>query len=124
VTLYLSAFGVLAERFGHLGGPQRWTNYLTVGGRMMGIQVENADESTATRYFHLAHLGSVSVITNEAGVVVERLSVACPRVREAEPGERLGPAPQPRRPPPTRPAPSRASRAAASPATSTWPRWA
>jgi hypothetical protein len=68
VTLYLSGMGVLAERFGQLGGPQRWTNYLIVGGRLVGIHVENADETTLTRHPGL------------------RLSVACPRVRAVEPG--------------------------------------
>ena len=46
MTLYLSGMGVLAERFGQLGGPQRWTNYLMAGGRLVGIQVENADKTT------------------------------------------------------------------------------
>jgi hypothetical protein len=52
----------------------RWTNYLIVGGRLIGVHIEKADESTATRYFHTDHLGSISVITNETGGVVERLS--------------------------------------------------
>ena len=88
---------MLAERFAGTGGTVRWTNYLVVGGRFIGIHVENSDETTATRYFHTDHLGSIAVITNEAGAVVERLSVAYPRVREAEPEERLGAAPPPRR---------------------------
>jgi hypothetical protein len=50
VTLYFPAMGVLAERFGQLTGPQRWTNYLVVGGRLIGIRAENADETTLTRY--------------------------------------------------------------------------
>jgi RHS repeat-associated protein len=41
---------------------------------MIGIRVENADETTLTRYFHTDHLGSIAVITNETGAVVERLS--------------------------------------------------
>jgi hypothetical protein len=91
---------VFAERFAGLGGGGvQWTNYLIVGGRLVGVFIQKADESTATRYFHTDHLGSISVITNESGGVVERLSVACPRVREAEPGERLGQAPQSRRQP-------------------------
>jgi hypothetical protein len=52
--------GVLAERFGQLTGPQRWTNYLIVGGRLIGIRVENPDETTLTRYFHTDHLGSIA----------------------------------------------------------------
>jgi hypothetical protein len=74
VTLYLSGMGVLAERFGQLGGPQRWTNYLMAGGRLVGIQVENADETTLTRWFHTYHLGSIAVITDETGAVTQRLS--------------------------------------------------
>jgi RHS repeat-associated protein len=74
VTLYIAGGGVLAERFAGTGGIVRWTNYLMVGGRYIGIHVENSDETTATRYFHTDHLGSIAVITNEAGAVVERLS--------------------------------------------------
>jgi hypothetical protein len=69
VTLYISGMGVLAERFGQLGGPQRWTNLPVVGGRLIGIRVENADETTLTRYFHTDHLGSIAVISDEAGQV-------------------------------------------------------
>jgi RHS repeat-associated protein len=65
---------VLAERFAGTGGTVRWTNFLVVGGRYIGIHVENSDATTATRYFHTDHLGSIAVITNEAGAVVERLS--------------------------------------------------
>jgi len=39
---------------------------------MRTIQV--ASETLTTRYFHTDHLGSVSVITNETGAVVERLA--------------------------------------------------
>jgi RHS repeat-associated protein len=74
VTLYFAAMGVLAERFGQLTGPQRWTNLPVVGGRLIGIKVENADQTTLTRYFHTDHLGSIAVITNEVGVVTQRLS--------------------------------------------------
>ena len=38
-----------------------------VGGRYIGIHVENSDETTLTRYFHTDHLGSIAVITNEVG---------------------------------------------------------
>jgi hypothetical protein len=33
-----------------------------------------AAETISTRYFHTDHLGSISVITDENGVVLERLS--------------------------------------------------
>jgi len=38
------------------------------------MHVENSDETVATRYFHKDHLGSISVITDESGAVLERLS--------------------------------------------------
>ena len=52
----------------------RWTNYLMAAGSLVGMHVENSDETTSTRYFHKDHLGSIAVITDEAGAVVERLS--------------------------------------------------
>jgi uncharacterized protein RhaS with RHS repeats len=74
-TLYLSGGGVFAERFAGLGGGGvQWTNYLIIGGRLVGVHIQKADESTATRYFHTDHLGSISVITKEDCGVVERLS--------------------------------------------------
>jgi hypothetical protein len=79
ITLYLGGGGVFAERFAGIGGGGvRWTDYLIVGGRLVGVHIQKADETTATRYFHSDHLGSISVITKEAGIgldiVVERLS--------------------------------------------------
>jgi RHS repeat-associated protein len=69
-TLYLGG----AEKFTGSGGAVRWTNYLTAAGGLVGMHVENSDETTSTRYFHKDHLGSIAVITDEAGAVVERLS--------------------------------------------------
>jgi RHS repeat-associated protein len=69
-TLYLGG----AEKFTGSGGAVRWTNYLMAAGGLVGMHVENSDETTSTRYFHKDHLGSIAVITNEAGAVVERLS--------------------------------------------------
>ena len=43
-------------------------------GGVVGMHVENSDETVSTRYFHKDHLGSISVITDEAGAVLERLS--------------------------------------------------
>jgi hypothetical protein len=78
---------VLAERFAGTGGSVRWTNYLIVGGRFIGIHVENSDETTLTRYFHTDHLGSIAVITNEAGAWVERLSYDAWGLRRQTNGE-------------------------------------
>ncbi|MDC7789639.1 DUF637 domain-containing protein [Rhodoplanes sp. TEM] len=74
-TLYIAGFGVLAELSGAGGPAARWTDYLAVGNAKVGMRVtEVASQTISLRYFHLDHLGSVSVLTNEAGVVVERLS--------------------------------------------------
>jgi RHS repeat-associated protein len=74
-TLYINAFGVGAELFGAGTGAARWTDYLSVGNAKVGMRVTNiAAQTVSTRYFHTDHLGSVSVITDENGVVVERLS--------------------------------------------------
>jgi len=41
---------------------------------MIGVDITRSDQTVATRYFHKDHLGSVAVISNETGGVVERLS--------------------------------------------------
>jgi len=73
-ALYVAAFGVLAEL--NLGsGSGVWNEYLTVGNVAVGVRFHNiGTETVQTRYFHTDHLGSISVITNESGAVVERLS--------------------------------------------------
>ena len=76
-TLYLAdalASGVMAERVAGSSGSLSWNNYLIAGGELIGMVVESSTAPTLTRYFHKDHLGSVSVITNEVGAVVERLS--------------------------------------------------
>src|SRR5262245_20328846 len=64
----------MAEQFTGSGGAVRWTNYLVAAGGLVGMHVENVDGSTLARYFHKDHLGSVAVITDESGTVLERLS--------------------------------------------------
>ena len=74
-TLYIAAFGVLAEVNNPGANSARWTDYLSVGNAKVGMRVsQTASETLSTRYFHTDHLGSISVITDENGVVVERLS--------------------------------------------------
>ena len=96
-TLYLGNGSAYAEKFTGSGGSVRWSNYLVAAGGLVGMHVENSDETVLTRYFHKDHLGSISTITDENGLVLERLSVACPRVGVAEPGECLGQASFPQR---------------------------
>jgi hypothetical protein len=56
-------------------GSARWSEYLSAGNQLIGVRFLEVDTGTlTTRYFHTDHLGSVSVITNEAGAAVERLS--------------------------------------------------
>jgi RHS repeat-associated protein len=74
-TLYIHAFGVSTELFGAGTPAARWTDYLSVGNAKVGMRVVDvAAETVSTRYFHTDHLGSISVITDENGVVLERLS--------------------------------------------------
>jgi RHS repeat-associated protein len=62
----------LSESFTSSG--TRWNEYLVVGKTMIGVRFLFADETTSTRYFHHDHLGSIAVITNEAGAVLDRNS--------------------------------------------------
>src|ERR1700679_329020 len=74
-TLYINAFGVSTELFGAGTAAARWTDYLSVGNAKVGMRIINiAAETISTRYFHTDHLGSISVITDENAVVLERLS--------------------------------------------------
>ena len=74
-TFYFAdaASGVMYER---AVGPSltTWNDYLYVSGEMVGVRFARSDATVATRYFVKDHLGSVAVITNEAGAVAERLS--------------------------------------------------
>jgi len=72
VTLYFEAFGVRAELF--QGASNRWNEYLMVGSKLIGLRVLLPDETDTFRYFHKDHLGSVAVITDGGGAVVERIS--------------------------------------------------
>jgi hypothetical protein len=64
-TLYISAFGVLAELSNPGASSQKWTDYLSVGGAQVGIRVlQSASETLTTRYFHTDHPDSISVITD------------------------------------------------------------
>ena len=53
-------------------GTAQWRDYLTVSGSMIGVRFSGA--TVQTRYFHKDHLGSIAVITDENGAVLERLS--------------------------------------------------
>jgi RHS repeat-associated protein len=57
----------------YLASSNQWNEYLTAGSVMVGVRFNNFSTVT-TRYFHTDHLGSVSVITDETGIVKEQLS--------------------------------------------------
>src|SRR5262249_42498970 len=69
-TVYIRGFGILAELV--VSSTTRWNDYLMVGQTMIGVRTLNSDQTVSVRYFHHDHLGSIAVITNEAGAVVER----------------------------------------------------
>jgi RHS repeat-associated protein len=74
-TLYISAFGVLAEVQNPGATTQKWTEYVAVGNVKVGMRVLNPDGTLAQRlFFQTDHLGSISVLTNGSGGAVERLS--------------------------------------------------
>jgi len=74
-TLYIGGFGVLAEVTNPGTASQKWTDYMSVGNAKVGMRsLQVASETLTTRYFHTDHLGSISVITDENSLVVERLS--------------------------------------------------
>ncbi len=69
-TLYFSAFGVHTELF--IAATSQWYDFIGSGGSMVGVRVLHADNSVTTRHFQKDNLGSVAVVTDENGNVVER----------------------------------------------------
>jgi RHS repeat-associated protein len=49
----------------------QWNEYLMVGGSMIGVRFLQGT-SVTLRYFHQDHLGSIAVLTDASGAVVER----------------------------------------------------
>jgi uncharacterized protein RhaS with RHS repeats len=70
-TLYMDGFGQHAELV--MGSTWKWNEYLAVGSVPVGVRFVSSG-TTTTRYFHTDHLGSISVITDQSGNVLERLS--------------------------------------------------
>ncbi|BAM86886.1 exported hypothetical protein [Bradyrhizobium oligotrophicum S58] len=76
-TLYIAAFGVAAEVQNPGTVTQKWTDYLLVGNARVGMRVaqtSGGSTTITTRYFHTDHLGSISAISDQNGLLVERLS--------------------------------------------------
>ena len=49
-------------------------HYVQAGAELVGVYVTRSDSFTEMRYYHHDHLGSVALITNEAGAPIERLA--------------------------------------------------
>ncbi len=69
-TVYI---GKLYERYTASGGAVTQKHYIYAGNNIIGVY-SKAGATTSTRYFHTDSLGSVDIITNETGGVVQRLS--------------------------------------------------
>lgn len=52
----------------------QWSDYLFVGGEMIGVHFSRSDATEFTRWYVSDHLGSIAVLTDETGAVAERLS--------------------------------------------------
>ncbi len=73
-TIYLNdPLGVRLEKFTGISGDVQWNEYLFAGDEAIGVRF-NRTGGPLMRYYIGDHLGSVSVITDEAGAVAERLS--------------------------------------------------
>lgn len=72
--------GAKTERKLSLAGAHlRWDSYITIQGELVSLVTKEAaqgetPENTIVRYFHRDHLSSTTLLTDEAGNVVERLS--------------------------------------------------
>lgn len=71
-TIYL--FSPHYEKVTKTGGLVEHKHYLYAGTGLIGLYTQRSNNVNDTRYFHKDPLGSVSVVTNETGAVVERLS--------------------------------------------------
>ncbi len=71
-TLYFDCFGVHAE----LTPGNTCNEYMAVGNVLVGQRVVNpaTETVTASYFFHTDHLDSISVVTDQNGSVVQRLS--------------------------------------------------
>jgi RHS repeat-associated protein len=75
--IYLHPAGkgsLLYERETKPNGVVEYKNYINAGGALVGVYIQRSDNTTDLRYFHTDHLGSVTLITNDRGGVVEPLA--------------------------------------------------
>ncbi len=70
-TTYLNALGAMSEKY-VVGSTTTWRDYIQADGHIIAEKFSGG--TTAMRYFVLDHLGSVAVVMDDAGTVLERLS--------------------------------------------------
>jgi RHS repeat-associated protein len=70
-TIYI---GGLFEKVSKPSGVTEYKHYILTGKEAVAVRTLRSNSIDDTRYLHKDHLGSVDVITNEAGGVVQRLS--------------------------------------------------
>ncbi|MGB4115344.1 MAG: RHS repeat-associated core domain-containing protein [Polaromonas sp.] len=71
--------GLTYEKETSAGGLIEHKHYASAGGVVFALFVQRTGNlgtqtASATRYFHHDHLGSIAVVTNEAGTVIERMA--------------------------------------------------
>ena len=71
VTVYVNAFGIHYEKETKAGLTEA-KHTLAAAGQTIGEYVSRSNGTSDTRYFHGDHLGSISVVSNETGLVVAR----------------------------------------------------
>lgn len=74
---YLRGQGLFLEKTVNTDGSSEYRHYLNAGGRLIAIHTMRADSqgnptTSDTHYFHPDHLGSIAVVTDEAGTVIAR----------------------------------------------------
>ena len=76
VTETVTYVGGMYEQVEKTGSATEHVHYIFAGGMRIAVETasEAAGSSAKLRYLHQDHLGSVDVVTNESGAVVERLS--------------------------------------------------
>ncbi|MEW5788554.1 MAG: RHS repeat-associated core domain-containing protein [Pseudomonadota bacterium] len=71
VTRYVNDLGIHYEKE-IKGSLTEYKHSLMAGGKLIGEYVSRSDGTNSTRYFHTDHLGSIEVVTDEAGAVIAR----------------------------------------------------
>lgn len=65
--------GMTSELYTPTSGPAQWRSYITADGRTVAEQIAVSGGSTTTQYFVSDHLGSIAVVEDSSGNVLQRL---------------------------------------------------